>query len=49
MNPCIRFAHGGGLAGVQRLYRALRPHDPELAPDLAAARWNELTGRHAGW
>lgn len=45
MNPRIRFAHGGDLAGVQRLYRALRPHDPELSPDLAAARWNELTGQ----
>ncbi|MFT4195581.1 GNAT family N-acetyltransferase [Ottowia sp.] len=45
----IRFAQDGDLAGVHQLYRALRPHDPELAPDVARARWRELTGQpHLG-
>jgi len=38
----IRFATHDDLAGVLRLYRELRPHDPVLPPADADARWREV-------
>jgi len=41
----IRFAEHRDLEGVIRLYRELRPHDPELSLSDADARWREILGQ----
>jgi GNAT superfamily N-acetyltransferase len=38
----IRFAEYRDLGGVQRLYKELRPQDPDLAAHHADALWREL-------
>lgn len=38
----IRLACHVDLAAVRRLYKELRPHDPELSPQEAAASWGAL-------
>jgi GNAT superfamily N-acetyltransferase len=38
----IRLARFADLTSVQRLYKELRPHDPELSPDEAARLWGEV-------
>ena len=38
----IRFARSEDLTGVRRLYKELRPNDPALSPDDAAANWNNV-------
>lgn len=42
--PCrlIRLARYEDLSSVQRLYKELRPQDPELAPDEAARLWRAV-------
>jgi GNAT superfamily N-acetyltransferase len=40
--PIVRFAEYCDLAGVLRLYQALRPHDPALSIDNADALWREV-------
>jgi GNAT superfamily N-acetyltransferase len=41
-SPVLRFAEFRDLKGLLTLYKALRPHDPELAASEAEARWREL-------
>src|SRR5687768_11482703 len=38
----VRFAEFRDLQGLLTLYKALRPHDPELPAGQAEARWREL-------
>jgi GNAT superfamily N-acetyltransferase len=38
----VRFAEARDLQGLLTLYKELRPHDPELSPPQADARWREL-------
>ncbi len=38
----IRLARFEDLTPVQRLYKELRPHDPELPPDEAAKLWRDV-------
>jgi GNAT superfamily N-acetyltransferase len=38
----IRLARFEDLTPVQRLYKELRPHDPELPPDGAAKLWRDV-------
>lgn len=42
MDGSIRVACYEDLALLRRLYKELRPHDPELAPDDAVACWRAL-------
>lgn len=42
MNSLVRLARREDLSAVQRLYRELRPHDPELLPDEAARHWQAV-------
>lgn len=41
-SPVVRFAESRDLNGVLALYKALRPHDPELTAQQAEATWREL-------
>jgi GNAT superfamily N-acetyltransferase len=41
----VRTATAGDLAGVLALYRELRPHDPELAPEAARHAFANLLAR----
>ena len=45
MDPLIRFARYEDLAAIQRLYRELRPQDPELPAEEASVRWREVIGQ----
>lgn len=38
----IRFARLDDLPGILKLYAELRPHDPQLSPDIAASRWQTI-------
>jgi GNAT superfamily N-acetyltransferase len=38
----VRFAEVRDLKGLLSLYKALRPHDPELTAHQADAQWREL-------
>jgi GNAT superfamily N-acetyltransferase len=38
----IRLARVEDLTSVQRLYKELRPHDPELSLDAAARLWRDV-------
>lgn len=38
----VRFAAARDLPGLLTLYKELRPHDSELPPQQADARWREL-------
>lgn len=40
-----RFAEYRDLTGVLRLYKELRPHDPELTTHHAETLWRELLGQ----
>lgn len=42
MDTTVRFAKPDDLSGVLRLYKELRPHDPELAASDSEAVWREL-------
>ncbi|HMN78907.1 MAG TPA: GNAT family N-acetyltransferase [Burkholderiaceae bacterium] len=42
MDSRIRFARHEDLPGVQRLYKALRPSDPEFPPPQAEAQWSHV-------
>lgn len=46
MDTTVRRAVSNDLAGVLALYRELRPHDPELAPDAAREAFDGLTARN---
>ena len=46
MDTRIRRAASHDLPGVLALYRELRPHDPELAPDAARAAFHGLAARN---
>ncbi len=43
--PLARFAEYRDLSGVLRLYKELRPHDPELTAHRAETAWRELLGQ----
>ena len=45
METTVRRAESNDLPGVLTLYRELRPHDPELAPDAAQEAFRVLTAR----
>lgn len=45
MDAIVRCAELKDLKGVLALYRELRPHDPELAPDVAREAFRGLTAR----
>jgi GNAT superfamily N-acetyltransferase len=40
--PVARFAEYRDLGGVLRLYKELRPHDPDLSAQKADTAWREL-------
>jgi GNAT superfamily N-acetyltransferase len=42
MESAVRLAEFRDLQGLLTLYKALRPHDPELPAQQAEARWREL-------
>ncbi len=42
MQRSVRLAGYEDLAGVQRLYKELRPHDPDLTSARASAVWKDL-------
>ncbi len=42
MDSRIRFARHEDLPGVQRLYKELRPQDPEFSPQHAQAQWSHV-------
>lgn len=42
MDSRIRFARHEDLPGMQRLYRELRPRDPEFPPRQAEAQWSHV-------
>ncbi len=42
MQHSVRLAGCEDLLGVQRLYKELRPRDPELSPARATTVWKEL-------
>jgi GNAT superfamily N-acetyltransferase len=46
MNTAVRRAESNDLPGVLTLYRELRPHDPELAPDAGREAFRVLTARN---
>lgn len=43
--PVARFAEYRDLGGVLRLYKELRPHDPDLTAHNAETLWRELLGQ----
>jgi len=43
--PVARFAEYRDLSGVLRLYKELRPHDPDLTARNADTLWRELLGQ----
>jgi len=43
--PIARFAEHRDLSGVLRLYKELRPHDPDLTAQNADTVWRELLGQ----
>lgn len=45
MPPAVRRAEPNDLSGILALYRELRPHDPDLAPEVAQAAFRALTAR----
>ncbi len=46
MEATVRRATSNDLLGILTLYRELRPHDPELAPDAAREALRVLTARN---
>lgn len=46
MDATVRRAESKDLAGILTLYRELRPHDPELAPDAAREAFRGLVARN---
>lgn len=45
MIATVRRGEPSDLPGILALYRELKPHDPDLAPEVAQATFRTLTAR----